>query len=445
MAATLLQKQSVPWLGDALALVAVALTSLAIIGQGGEAGWAGSLIVIAGAVGIGTTVVGKVDVPPRLWWAGLAWCAFSGWCLVQSLPLPGLAHPLWAESAHALRAAGTGSIALDPFAAVSDAYHLLSLVGFAALGLYLTRRGWMGGVTAFIVACIALCAILALLLAAETSGDALKIRHAADATFPFTSRNTFCAFAGVAVICGAVRLAELNRAGFNARTIFWLAVVAAGTAGVIGAHSRAGLAAVALGTFCGIAMMTKRRRLLIVTLLLIGLVVLVSFAGITGIRASELPEDWSIRAAIWQSAAELAWQHLWLGVGNFDHAVQMAPGDWGDRHILHAHNIYLQAIAERGLPASLLACVAVYLMARASLPPAGPPATPSALSPTAIGVGAMFALHGLVDFSIYAPVNAAFLALLLGMACGRTHAAESSPPGLPIAALSATTAPNPQF
>ncbi|MGY9057992.1 MAG: hypothetical protein ACKVGZ_20795, partial [Alphaproteobacteria bacterium] len=46
-------------------------------------------------------------------------------------------------------------------------------------------------------------------------------------------------------------------------------------------------------------------------------------------------------------------------------------------------------------------------------------ADPAPTAAVTLGVTAMFALHGLVDFSIQVPTNATILALLLGLAVGQ--------------------------
>jgi O-antigen ligase len=202
-------------------------------------------------------------------------------------------------------------------------------------------------------------------------------------------------------------------------------------AAVTASHSRAGLIATIIGlAVAGLAGRPGKWSLL----LLGGLLAAVCLAGIlslTDLRAASLPEDLGIGLAIWQARASIAQNHFWLGVGSLDQALQMQPGKWGDRHILRAHNIYLQTVAERGLPATTLPIAALALLlaqAITKLTRAAPPATRTTAAIT-VGVCSLFAAHGVVDFSLYAPANAALLALMLGLACGASTPALPKPQG----------------
>ena len=426
------------------------LLGLAALGRGGEAGWAQGLVLLAGGIGAATIAAALTGRPlPRsLLAAGLLWLVICLWCLVQSLPLPALAHPLWAEAAATLsaitgqKAVPTGSIALDPHAARSDGLRLAAYAGLFALGLALAQAGHAARTLGITTVTVTLFAAAALLLVPDAhSTDPGKIRHAADAVFPFTNRNTFCAFAGAGLI---VCLASLTAGGAR-RWPLWLGMAVLCSAGVLAAHSRAGLAATAIG--CATALMLNRpsRPVLFATLAAAAALAVLSLLTLTTLRLAEIGHDLPVRLAIWQASAAIAADHFWLGLGSLDQALQMQPGDWGERHIRRAHNIYLQSVAERGLPATMAAIAAILLCARHAWRAASPPDdTPSAPSATAtkaaaLGVLALFASHGLVDFSLYAPVNAAILALLLGLACG------NAPPALPRPEASATNAPPSPF
>lgn len=415
------------------------LLVLAALGRGGEAAWAGGLYLLAGACGLAAFVLARIRLPHPLRLAALLWLLLATWCWVQSLHFPALAHPLWEAAAEALAENSSSptvqSIALDPYAAQSDALRLVAFVGLFALGLALAHGNHAAATLKITAAAIALFCLAALLLVPAQPGTELgKVRHAADAVFPFTSRNTFCAFAGAALVIAAASLSPANAATGGKTRLFWLAVAAVAAVAVVASHSRAGLAATAIGLAATLLMARAGRAMLLCAAIAgVGLV-LVSLATLTGLRLASLPDDLSIRLAIWRASAEIAAQHFWLGLGSLDQALQMAPGQWGDRNILRAHNIYLQAVAERGFPAALAALVAVGLAARQAFHSARR-ALPAerTVAAAALGVLALFASHGLVDFSVYAPSNAALLALLLGLACG------SGRPALPKVPPFATT------
>lgn len=402
---------------------ALLLLTAATLGRGGEAGWAQGLVLLAGGLGLATAALTPMFPPRQLHAAALLWLLPIIGCWVQSLTLPAFAHPFWAEAAKALPGIGSGSIALDPYAAQSDALRLLAYGGFAALGLSLAACGQAQRATLAIAATIALFSLAALLLVPDQPGAAAgKVRHAADAAYPFTSRNTFCAFAGTGAVIAAANLAALPRRA----TLWWLTVLAICTAALLASHSRAGLAATLIGLATAILIARPSRRTVPLAMAAAAILATASLLSLTGLRATALPDDLGIRTAIWQASAAIALDHLWLGLGSLDRALQMQPGDWGERHILRAHNIYLQAIAERGLPATIAALSAVALALAHSARGLRNRHPADRVRPAiAFSATALFASHGLVDFSLYAPTNAAILSLLLGMACA------TLPPALP--------------
>lgn len=211
---------------------------------------------------------------------------------------------------------------------------------------------------------------------------------------------------------------------------YWLTLAAICAAGVIGAHSRAGMAATIIGCVV-VLLLTRPPRLVLAVLLasIAGLAVLSLFT-LTGVRLASLWSDLPVRLAIWQASADIATAYFWQGLGSLDQALQTGPIDWGNRHILRAHNIYLQAVAERGFPATLAAIAAILLCVRLAWHTQRGCHSPAVRARTAaaLGVLALFASHGLVDFSLYAPINAAILAILLGLACGNTPPALPRPP-----------------
>ncbi|MGY9058090.1 MAG: O-antigen ligase family protein, partial [Alphaproteobacteria bacterium] len=330
--------------------MALALLLLATWGSGGEAKWATGLIIIAGGLGLLALVLTSGNIPKGLIIAGLLWITAATWSVIQSLEIGPLAHPLWAEATRALPSMQGGSIALDPHAARMSGVMTLSLAGVACLGIVVARQDRAMAVLLGLSGIIALFSLAALLqMSDQAAGPRDIVRHAADASFPFTSRNTFCAFAGVGVIASASLLAA-SRAHQRVLQAFCLGCLLCCTAGVLSSHSRAGLAVVAAGSAISLILVSRRPAMLFLVGLAGLALVAVSMSGITGERTASLGEDYGVRLAIWRASAEIAWQHLWLGVGSLDQALQMHAGEWGERHILRADNISLQAAAERGLP-----------------------------------------------------------------------------------------------
>jgi O-antigen ligase len=83
-----------------------------------------------------------------------------------------------------------------------------------------------------------------------------------------------------------------------------------------------------------------------------------------------------------------------------------------------AHNVYIQWLLQQGAPGALamVGCVAV-ILARMIRGVVRRPSQQS-LVLSCLGVAAVFAVHGLVDFALETPSMAAFFSAVLGLGYG---------------------------
>lgn len=121
------------------------------------------------------------------------------------------------------------------------------------------------------------------------------------------------------------------------------------------------------------------------------------------------------------------------GVGSYSLAVLSTNSVSGERVVDHAHNDYLELLAEGGLVAGLIAVVGVTLLfVSMSQHLKQARATFDGLLKFAVGVGCLgFLLHSVADFNFHIPANAAWFAAYLAIitAPTRTNSFESTTRG----------------
>jgi O-antigen ligase len=144
------------------------------------------------------------------------------------------------------------------------------------------------------------------------------------------------------------------------------------------------------------------------------------------------------RLAAWQVALGLISQRPLLGhgYGTFAEAFPLLADDRfitsnAGRSVFlifdYAHNIYLEAAVELGVPAAVALCAAIALLVSLCLRYNNIPYQRRAL-PLAAAAGSLaVAVHGLVDFSIQIPAVAATYAVILGLGCGQAAARDERP------------------
>lgn len=218
---------------------------------------------------------------------------------------------------------------------------------------------------------------------------------------PFLSRNNFAQFLE---LCFPVALFQMARSGNNGRggSIFLPAtILAAGFASA----SRAGAILLTVEAVAGFYLLgSAARRWILPFALTAGLLAALAGAGTLLGRFRE-PDPLKYRREIYRSTVNMIEAHPWrgYGLGTFPTVYpEFAQFDSGAA-IEHAHNDWLEAAAEGGLPfAALWAVLAVWAV------------RPAIRSIWGIGVLAVF-LHALVDYPFARFGVAAWEFLLLGV------------------------------
>ncbi len=195
-------------------------------------------------------------------------------------------------------------------------------------------------------------------------------------------------------------------------------------AGVLLSSSRAGLACALAATVLMLPGFSRRRVLWLAALTLLVPLGWLLFAEVRapGERFADLARDLSTiggRWPTWRATAEMAVAYPWLGVGLGTFAAALPLFDTGAHDVtyLHAHNEWLQVLAEGG-PLALAAVLAVAVWLAWRLVASLRQRDPSLGERCLLASFAAIALFSVTDFCLRIPANAVLLAVLLGTWAG---------------------------
>ena len=337
----------------------------------------------------------RVAVPVLLAGAALLWG------LMQSLPiLPGSwAHPIWEMAGQALSRDLAATVSLDPWRTATELMKLLSYAMTAWLAYAMTRSPERAALLLDSLIAIATVYALYSLIIAFADWPQFELFYAAEApsrgvSGPFVSRNTLASYAGLGVLCAAVRMFALGGAtvvaerGFRTLAASTFAFVyGRGAVSVfamlmafsllLATASRAGFAAMLAG-LCAVLLLagvfvTRGARKgwpLTGTLLLIGIAVLLfqlNGADLQERLAVVLADGYrdEVRAALWSAAWRMIGDSPWLGfgLGSFEAAYPLYAEQVLPFTMDKAHNDYLELAAGWGLPAALTWWLAIAWLA----------------------------------------------------------------------------------
>jgi hypothetical protein len=199
--------------------------------------------------------------------------------------------------------------------------------------------------------------------------------------------------------------------------------------GIVLSTSRGGMAAALLGAlilFCG--RMRQRGQVWLLLFALLLPTTFLAYQGLAqpGARFAELDRelaDGGGRLAVWRAASQLALAAPWwgTGLGTFGSVFALVQPPSVLLRFQHAHNDWLQAAVEGGIPTVLafLALLVILLWPSASTRIVG------------LGAGAAIAacaLHALIDFSLRIPAVAALAAVVAGLRCSVGVAGDDARP-----------------
>ncbi len=125
------------------------------------------------------------------------------------------------------------------------------------------------------------------------------------------------------------------------------------------------------------------------------------------------------RMAIWNDSIELIRQNPWTGagLGCFEIAFTRVQSVELSYTMDHAHNDYLELVAELGIPAAALLFIALFALAALTVQAALRARSGLARAHALGALGGITALlvHSLADFNLHIPANALVFSVLLGL------------------------------
>lgn len=425
------------WQWLCVAAIALAL-GIALVGHGGRdlAAWDISLILIALTTLIcwllapGSRAVTDLPAP-----TGPLLLLFPAFLVLQLIPLPlfavRLLSPGKARIVNALSAFTMlpvfSSLSIDPEA---TGFHLLRVLGYLVVFLLIRQlairsgRPWLMAVPLVVLG--ALEAALGLMQAGfggETVGLYRNKNHLA---------GLLEMILPLAIGCVITLLKNPgSRSKRKSRRIILLALAAAAAAMAFALTmtlSKAGFVGALGGLFCIAALAVSaslegRRKwavLGVVVLVFLALSVAIPSGALANAFGDALAEKTGEgRLPVWSDAFHLiaAYPLFGSGFGTFRLAFLQFQTAVVDYNFEFAHNDYLEAVTELGVPGfALLAAIVIPLCAlalRTSRPDADPHKRYVAWG--CCGAIAAISIHSLADFNLYLPANALVLAWILGI------------------------------
>jgi O-antigen ligase len=419
--------------------------------------WAVMALVVGGLMGAWSLGVLTGRCLPAVglratWPAVLLFALVAGWAVAQTLPvMPGSwHHPIWAAAAEALGRAMPATITIDADAAIAALTRLLTYAGVFWLSLQLCRdRHRARAAIAAVAYAGAAYAAYGLFVEATGSGTILwfpKVTHPDDLSSTFVNRNSFAAYAGLALICatgliidrlshafaGAVSAGQRVGQAIEAIAVrgmplllSWVVILSA----LLLTRSRGGFlaAAVALPALF-LAFGRARavdRRLVAGSFTACGaaLVLVFSIGGdVLDARLARTlgadEERLRLFAATLDAIAEEP--GFGTGYGTFEDVfARHRPADFGSRHS-KAHNTYLENVLELGLPAALALFAIFAGVLVVTFRGAGRRRRDVAFPCIGFAATVLVAAHALIDFGLQIPAIAATWCLIAGAACAQS-------------------------
>lgn len=348
---------------------------------------------------------------------------------------PPLAHPLWSYVP-----GSPASISLDP---EETRVQLIKLAGFVSLFLVGASMGARRQSAERLAAYIVYAGILYCAWAFFAWVTMLRPYGGDRLTASFVSSNTagslFAALCVMSVVALLRPFAGAGRAGGRLRLEDVLPLWPQGLLLLLAlsclllTQSRGALMSFVAGALLSIGCLawikSSQRSLtggfiaVVSFLLFVGMVFVVVGGDHTTTRLSQTDplnnDRLQLYAAYWPTAMKSPW--LGYGLGAFQAANFLSLNRQNGVLISYlgsAHSVYLQWLLQMGFPGALamFGCVAAILVA--TVRGAARRSSQQTLAISSVGAAVVFAVHGLVDFSLEIQSIAAFFALILGLGYG---------------------------
>jgi O-antigen ligase len=378
------------------------------------------------------------------------------WIMVQtSGSTPAAWHAaVWQEAGEALRQPLSGAVAVDRQAALAGLLRIFAYAGVFYLSLRLCRDSARAHLALRILA-ISGSVYAAYGLLTFWSGNKrvlwlMKTAYLSDLTGPFINRNSFGTYLGIcllAVVCGLLdgftglplfgswrtRLAMLFE--FLSRRVWHLLSLFLVATALVLTHSRGGFVAalvglLALGLLLWLAPARAGRGAArwAAAVSLLALLAIAISGGPTLARLLGTDIDSEERVAVYERVIAAIEDHPLTGTGLgsfrlvFPSYRTPAIKNLYDR----AHNDYLEAALELGIPAAVCQVAAIFWLALVCLRGARRRRRDAVFPCLGLAASVLVGAHALTDFSLQIPAVATVYAFVLGLGVAQS---QSSRPG----------------
>lgn len=370
----------------------------------------------------------------------IATLAGIGWMLLQAAHWtpPSIHHPFW-QTFGGDGIDSEGAISINPSATYSTALQVLTaaLAGIIAARISLTRARSEHLLIAVLVSSLFVAVWGLAAVALDWQQTLFDQRGpSSQLTSFFVNRNTTAVFIGLGLVANSAlmitRLKEWRPApgwlpvivDFPAKTGVFMMVYLLLGAALLTTASRAGIAAAVLGCLATFAVSWQRRSRKPISLALGSLAIFATLMMFLGASSARLFE----RLGQLDFADDARWQFyrdtlaaiadrplLGHGAGTFaDFYPFYRSPDAPEGVLLAAHNTYLQAAAELGIPLVLAGLAVLFILVGVCVRGARNRAEPLAAAIAAVGATVVLAVHSLFEFSLQIQSIAICFAAMLG-------------------------------
>lgn len=371
------------------------------------------------------------------------------WGLLQSVGWlsEGWWHPLWLEAAATLGQPVAGGISVDPYLSRTAAFRLLTYGGVFWLAVQLGRERTRAVTALRAVAgagvAYASYGLLSHFMGWETILWLPKWAYFGDVTSTFVNRNAYGAYAGLGMVCclGLILAALRRRQRSHPRQPYermetflfrivpaFLGLMLTGTALLL-SHSRGAFVATCLGLVALILAAGLSRMIGLRALTVSGAILAITAAGMVAVHGegtlgriaevSTIATSEESRPHLYRLTVDAIVDAPWTGYGMgtflptfriYRDAGLSAELVWD-----YAHNVYLEAAMDLGVPIAVLLFSAMAIIVGVCVRGLFQRRRDHIFPATAIAAAILLGSHSLLDFSAQMPAVAMTFALLLGV------------------------------
>ncbi len=402
----------------------------------------------------------------RIWYITLPFSFVIIWAVAQiTLSVPqDWTHPIWGAMSEFADETVPSRITLNTDNSITVIMRLLCYASVFWLALQFGRSGHRARIilkaVVFAGLAYALYGIMVDVSGAKKILWYPKWAYLDSLTSSFVNRNSYATYAGIGALASIIllfdsifpdsrrlsarQLKEALLTNFASYSYRYLLVTVTIMAALILTHSRAGIASFAVGlivlflTISSTRQMQARRKwiMTVVTIfMLLMAAMFISGGDDTFDRFAKLDGDAENRVKIYSNTLNIIKDNplLGTGLGNFENTYRFysLPPERVkiSSRVDRAHNTYLEAAVELGIPAAILIVMPVFFMIMLCIRGVKQRKRNGIYPALGVAMSALVGVHALFDFSIEIPAVAFTYSVLMGVCCAQSWPSEKKKSG----------------